>query len=316
MLKDFALEDPDLDAARAVGRVGRRRAVIHIRAQRMQRHATLAVPFEARDFGAAETAGAVDADAFGPETHGRLHGALHGATEGDTTLELLGDGIGHQGRVHFRLAHFDDVDRHVGVRHLVDELAQLLDVGALFADHHARTSRVDGDAALLVRALDDDLRNGSLLELLHEGIADRHVLMHQLGVLALAGEPARVPGPVDAEPKTDRVNFLTHLVLLYACCSAATSRTTIVRFENGFMIRAPRPRARAWKRFMTSALPTKAWLTTRSSTSRLWLFSALAMALCRHFLTSRAIRLRENSRSASAVETFLPRMSAATRLSF
>src|SRR5919112_2347643 len=90
----------------------------------------------------------------------------------------------------------------------------------------------------------------------------------------------------------------------------------MVRFANGFRIRAPRPRARAWKRFSTSALPTCASWTTRSSTSRLWLFSALAMALSRHFLTSLAMRFRENSRSASAVETFLPRMSCARRFSF
>src|SRR5215203_4376044 len=90
----------------------------------------------------------------------------------------------------------------------------------------------------------------------------------------------------------------------------------MVRFENGFRIRAPRPRARAWKRFSTRALPTKAWLTTRSSTSRSWLFSALAMALSRHLRTSREMRFCENSRSASAVATFLPRMSCATRFSF
>src|SRR5579883_329776 len=47
-----------------------------------------------------------------------------------------------------------------------------------------------------------------------------------------------------------------------------------------------------------------------------WLFSALAIADCRHLRTSRAMRLRENSRSASAVATFLPRMSCASRLSF
>src|SRR4051794_32610958 len=90
----------------------------------------------------------------------------------------------------------------------------------------------------------------------------------------------------------------------------------MVRFANGFRMRAPRPRALAWKRFRTSALPTKAWLTTRSSTSRSWLFSALAIALSRHLRTSTAMRLRENSRSASAVATFLPRMSWATRFSF
>src|SRR5262249_2414651 len=47
-----------------------------------------------------------------------------------------------------------------------------------------------------------------------------------------------------------------------------------------------------------------------------WLFSALAIADSRHLRTSFATRLRENSRSASAVATFLPRMSAAMRLSF
>src|SRR5260221_8589279 len=54
----------------------------------------------------------------------------------------------------------------------------------------------------------------------------------------------------------------------------------------------------------------------RSSTSRLWLFSALAMALCSAFLTSTAMRLRENSSSASARSAFLPRINWATRLSF
>src|SRR5205807_1169360 len=70
------------------------------------------------------------------------------------------------------------------------------------------------------------------------------------------------------------------------------------------------------KRLITCALPTCACATTRSSTSRSLLFSAFAIADSRHFLTSRAIRLRENSRSASALATFLPRISCATRLSF
>src|SRR5580692_10134516 len=77
-----------------------------------------------------------------------------------------------------------------------------------------------------------------------------------------------------------------------------------------------RPRPRGVKRLMTSALPTCASATTRSSTSRSWLFSALAIADSRHLRTSRAMRLRENSRSASAVATFLPRISCANRLSF
>src|ERR1700748_1274606 len=90
----------------------------------------------------------------------------------------------------------------------------------------------------------------------------------------------------------------------------------IVSCENGLNTRPERPRPRGAKRFMTRPLPTKACDTTSSSTSRSWLFSALAIADSRHFLTSTAIRLRENCRSASAAEAFRPRISCATRFSF
>src|SRR3972149_3320884 len=66
VLHDLALEDPDLDAAGAVSREGGCDAVIHVGAQGVQRHAALAVPFHARELGAAEPAGAVDADAVPP----------------------------------------------------------------------------------------------------------------------------------------------------------------------------------------------------------------------------------------------------------
>src|SRR3979409_464361 len=78
----------------------------------------------------------------------------------------------------------------------------------------------------------------------------------------------------------------------------------MVRCENGLNTRPERPRPRGAKRFITMPLPTCASATTRSSTSRSWLFSALA------------IRLRENCRSASAAEAFRPRINCATRLSF
>src|SRR6202012_2056879 len=90
----------------------------------------------------------------------------------------------------------------------------------------------------------------------------------------------------------------------------------IVSCENGLNTRPERPRPRGAKRFMTMPLPTCASDTISSSTSRSWLFSALAIADSRHFLTSTAIRLRENCRSASAAEAFRPRISCATRLSF
>ena len=144
------------------------------------------------------------------ETHGGLHRALHGAAEGHATLKLLSDGFGDQLGIELRLADLEDVDDHVRIGQIGDRLAQLLDVGALLADHHARARRIDGHAALLVRALDHDLGNRGLLELLHQFLADGDVLVQQRAVLGLAGIPARIPGPVDAEPQADRVDLLTH----------------------------------------------------------------------------------------------------------
>src|SRR5260221_2583874 len=123
VLKDFALEDPDLDAAGAERGERGGYPIIDIGAQRMQRHAAFAIPFHARDFGAAETARAVDTNAFGAQTHRRLHRTLHGAAESNAALKLLRDRLGDQLRVEFRLADFDDVDDDVGSRDVGNPLA-------------------------------------------------------------------------------------------------------------------------------------------------------------------------------------------------
>src|SRR6266480_4935750 len=213
VLEDFALEDPDLDPAGAEGGERGGNAVIDVGAQRVQRHPGLAIPFHPRDFGAAETARAVDANAFGAETHRRLHRALHGAAERDAALELLGDRFGDQGGVEFGLADFDDVDDDVGSRDIGNPLAQLVDVGALLADHDAGTRRMDRHAALLVRTLDHDAGDGRLLEFLVQDLADFDILVQQLAVFVFAGEPAGIPRPVDAQTQPDWIDLLTHRIL-------------------------------------------------------------------------------------------------------
>src|SRR5436305_39116 len=213
VLEDFALEDPDLDAAGAERGERGGGAIIDVGAQRMQRHAAFAIPFHARDFGAAETARAVDTNAFGAKTHRRLHRPLHGAAESDAALELLGDRFGDQGGVEFGLADFDDVDDDVGSGDVGNPFAQLVDVGALLADHHTRTRRMDRHAALLVRTLDHDAGDGRLLEFLVQDLADLDVFMQQLAVLVLAGEPTGIPRAVDAETQSDWIDLLTHRFL-------------------------------------------------------------------------------------------------------
>src|SRR5467141_1196670 len=121
VLEDFALEDPDLDAAGAERRKRGRNAVIDVGAQRVQRHAAFAIPFHARDFGAAETARAVDTNAFGAETHRRLHRPLHGAAESDAALELLRNRFGDQGGVEFGLADLDVFMQQLAVLVLAGE---------------------------------------------------------------------------------------------------------------------------------------------------------------------------------------------------
>src|SRR6185503_7580572 len=165
----------------------------------------------AGDFGAAQAARAVDADALGAQAHRRLHGALHGAPEGDAALELLGDVLGDQRGVDLGLADLDDVQRHLAFGHLGEVAPQLLDVGALLADHHARAGGVDGDAGALGRALDHDLGHAGLRQPLAQDLPDMDVLVQHGRVFGALGVPARIPGPVDAETQADRIDLLTHV---------------------------------------------------------------------------------------------------------
>src|SRR5690348_14567984 len=145
--ENLALEDPYLDAADAVGGVRFGFGIIDVAAQRVQRNAPLAVPFGARDLGAAETARAGDPNALGAEAERRLHGALHRAAERDAALELVGDALRDELGVDLGLADFDDVEAHFGARHPRQLLLELLDVGPLLADDHARARGIDGDSA-------------------------------------------------------------------------------------------------------------------------------------------------------------------------
>ena len=67
---------------------------------------------------------------------------------------------------------------------------------------------VDGDAALLVRTLDDDRETGACFS----SSQDSRILMSSWSSLPYSscGEPARIPGAVDAETQADRIDFLTH----------------------------------------------------------------------------------------------------------
>src|SRR5690606_14411274 len=87
-LQDLALENPYLDADDAVGGAGFGESEIHVGAQRVERHTPLTIGLDASHLRAAQAPCATDADALGPELHGRRQRLLHGATEGDAAFEL------------------------------------------------------------------------------------------------------------------------------------------------------------------------------------------------------------------------------------
>src|SRR5450755_1880537 len=147
--QDFAFEHPDLDADDAVGRLRLGEAVVDVGAQRMEWHATFAIPLGAGDFDAVQAPRAHDLDALRAEAHRVLHRALHRAAEHDPLLKLLRDRIGDELRVDLRLADLLDVDVHRHAHALLQLDLERLDVLALLADHHAGTRRIDRDARVL-----------------------------------------------------------------------------------------------------------------------------------------------------------------------
>src|SRR5437868_7064497 len=206
----LTLEDEDLHADRAVGRLGFREAVLDVGAQRVQRHATLAVPLRARDLGAVQSAGAGDLDALRAQAHGVLHGALHRAAEHHALLELARDRVGDELRVELGLADLLDVHVHRNAHEALQRVAKALDVLALLADHHARARREDGDARVLGRALDHDLADGGVRELLLEVLAHLDVLGEHAGEILGVREPLRAPVAVHRQAEPDRIDLLSH----------------------------------------------------------------------------------------------------------
>src|SRR5688572_9097831 len=161
-LEHFAVEDPHLDAARAVGRVRRGAREIDVGAQGVQGDAAVAVRLVARHLRAAEAAGARHAHALRARAHRRGERLLHGAAERDALLELLRDVLGDELRVEVGALHFLDVELHVLLGQRPELGRELVDLLALAADDQARARGADRDRDLGRLALDDDLADARL----------------------------------------------------------------------------------------------------------------------------------------------------------
>src|SRR5690606_32613212 len=163
-------------------------------------------------------------------------------TEHDALLELLRDAVSDQLGIDFRLAHFFDVhcDRHAQTGG--EFLLEVLDVFALLADHHARTCRVNGDAGILGRTLDEDARNRSILQLGLEVLAHLDVFGQHAGEVTVAGVPTASPVAADRKAEAGRMDFLSHSL------PWPQLPTVTYTWHVGLLMRLPRPLARAVKR--------------------------------------------------------------------
>src|SRR5215469_16687023 len=251
---DFALENPDLDTDDAVSGLRLGKPVIDVGAQRMERHATLAVPLGAGDLDAVQPPGAHDLDPLGAKPHGILHRTFHRPAEHDPLLELLRDRVRDKLGIDLGLADLFDVEPHFGAHHLAQIGAQRLDVLAFLADHYPRTGAMNRDPRVLRRTLDRDLADGGMRELLAQEIADLYVLVQRRREMLAVRVPLRSPVAVDCESESGRIDLLSHVLVLVP--SYLPSPTVTWMWQVCFRMTLPRPLARAVNRRRLSALST------------------------------------------------------------
>src|SRR5690625_2565710 len=137
--------------------------IIDIGTQGMQRHTALAIPFGTRNFSTVSATSTHDFDALCTQAHCVLHRALHSTTEHHTTLELLSNRVSNQLCIGFRLADLFDVYMNRYAHELLQLDLEFFDVLTAFADHYPRACRVNGDAGIFGRTLDDYTANRGVL---------------------------------------------------------------------------------------------------------------------------------------------------------
>src|SRR3989449_5427308 len=106
-------------------------------------------------------------------------------------------------------SHLDDVQEHLVLRELLQLLLDALDARAPLADDDSRARGVHVHLHLAGGALDLDLADAGLTQLLLHVFAQADVLVQPARVVLLL-VPLGVPGADDAQAEPDRIDFLTH----------------------------------------------------------------------------------------------------------
>ena len=172
------------------------------------------VGFASGNLSAAQTAAAGALNALCAESGRSLDGLLHRAAEGDTLLELRGNVLRDELRVHVGAADLNDVEGDRLAELGFHLLAQSLDLRAALADDDTGTGAVDVDLDLCVVSFDFDLGDTGGIEGALEVLTDVVVLDDQITDFVLTGIPTRVPVLNYADAQSMGINFLSHSNLL------------------------------------------------------------------------------------------------------
>src|SRR3954447_3344838 len=207
---DVTLVDPDLHTDAAEGRTGLVDAVVDVRAEGVQRHATLAVELRPAHLRAAQATRALHPDPLDLRAAlGRLHGLAHGPAEADAAGELLRATLAAQLRIRLGFLDLEDVQLHLLAGELLELTADAVGLRAATADDDARPRGVDVDTDPVTGALDLDLGDAGPLHALGHELADRDVFLDVVLVQLVRVPPGLVVGG-DPESEPVRVDLLTH----------------------------------------------------------------------------------------------------------
>src|SRR4051794_3341123 len=262
---DLALVDPDLDADPARGRLRLDEAVVDVRADRVQRDASLAVHLAPAHLAAAEAARALDLHAGGSGADRGGERALHRAPEGHAVRELLGDRLRDELRIELRPLDLVDVDVDVLLRQRMQVAPQGVDLDPGLPDHDPGPRGVDVDRDPLLVLANEDVGQPRVRELVVDVLADPDVLEDVARELLLAGVPVGLPVVDDAHAEPARMNFLAHYSSLSSAVSGSSESSGVSTVASGAS--APGSSAASGSSTVSSVSSTVSGSSTASGSS-------------------------------------------------
>ena len=155
----------------------------------------------ARHFRAAQAACETNSDTLYAGIHGAFCCPPDGSLEGGAFAELLGNGLGHELSVAFRMGDFVDADIYLATDNILQGGAQAVDFRALATDDDAGPGAVEDDTNFVARPFDVDARHAGKGVVLFDEIAHLLVGHDKIAEILFAGVPARTPFFSNAQSK-------------------------------------------------------------------------------------------------------------------